>query len=145
MRAVRDRVWAPWTPRTLASSVGVMALGVVLVVAAWIGASRASTLSSQVVWVDTAVVGCAIAAAAQASWLLQGRRAIGILRQQVLPDRDRGRSSAAPAVARISTAFVALAGSERYHRADCLLVGGKDAIAADLSDDGLRPCEICRP
>jgi len=144
MRLLGGRDWAPWTPRMLALSVAAMAVGVVLVVVAWIGASRESALAKQVVWVNTGVVGCAIAAAAQASWLLQGRRAVGVLRQQVLPDRQSGRRAAAPAVARASAAFVALTGSERYHRVECLLVGGKDAVTIDRFD-GLRPCEVCRP
>ena len=137
--------WAPWSRRTLILSVAAMALGVVLLVAAWIGASRESQLSQQVALVNLAVVGSAIAATGQAICLLCGRRSVGVLRRQVLPDREHPRRPAASRVAHVSTSVVALSSSKRYHRPDCLLVGGKEAIAVDPSLDGMRPCEVCRP
>jgi hypothetical protein len=123
-----------------------MAIGVVFVVVAWIGASGERRLSLQVAWVNLAVVGSAVAAAGQASWLLQGRRAVGVRRHQVLPDRERPRRPAARPTARVAaTRVVALAGSGRYHRPDCLLVAGKDLDDVDATRDGLQPCEVCRP
>jgi hypothetical protein len=137
---------APWTRRTLVFAVTAMALGVLLVVVAWIGASGERQLSPQVVWVNLAVVGSAIAAVGQATWLLQGRRAVGVLRHQVLPDRERPRRPAAPPIAPVAaTGVVAIAGSGRYHRPDCLLVAGKDVDGVDAARDGLQPCDVCQP
>jgi hypothetical protein len=59
----------------------------------------------------------------------------------MLESLDAGRPGAAP-----SAAFVAVAGSNRYHADSCLLVRGKPVRTVKPSAPGRRrPCEMCRP
>jgi hypothetical protein len=44
----------------------------------------------------------------------------------------------------VGEGFVSAAGMTLFHRTDCLLVAGKNVIAADRAGE-LEPCGMCRP
>jgi hypothetical protein len=97
-----------------------------------------------------AVLAAAAAVGGSIAWLAAGRRAVRARRLTVIGVFDqRGFLRSAGARREPATDdVVAVSGTTRYHRADCVLVRGKVAgPVARRGDaaDGLRPCEMCRP
>jgi hypothetical protein len=136
--------------------------GLLLIVVGWYEASGALSQDAQILWLDLGIVGVIVAGAGNVLWLLTGRRAVGELRRALTPalmarfaeptgDRltidpeiDAGQRVAGQLVA---GQLVAGAEMTRYHRADCLLVAGKDVQVgseATHRSQGRRPCQVCR-
>lgn len=158
----------PWTRGARWAVLAGIAAGATVLGVAWIGVSGAGTFRDQTGWVEVAVGGSAVAATAQAGWLVHGRRRVGALRRSILPaiaaagpapgatgparpvigpisalTAGQG-NGAGPAGAAPANAAVAVAGGRRYHRPGCLLVRGKPALPVDWPSS-LQACEVCRP
>jgi hypothetical protein len=120
-----------------------MALGLVCLLGATFGAGGEESFERQLAWLNLAIVGSAVAAVAQAGWLLQGRRALRRSRRDVLGAlASAAPVGVAPAPASAPTELVTVVGAVRLHRPTCVLVRGKVLSAA--GSPGPR-CEVCRP
>lgn len=126
--------------------------GLAGLVLAWWGASGTGKLNRQVTWMVVGIIAVVVIGVGNFFWLLAGRRAVGVRRGVLLDALDvavpSGSAALRPgvAVSGRTAAFVAIAGSTRYHVASCLLVRGKPAAALDAEGTrDLVPCEMCRP
>jgi hypothetical protein len=75
-----------WPRRSGWALVAAHGVGLALLVVAAIGPTRADALGRQVTWLDVGGIGVALVSAAQAGWLIAGRRAVGRYRRWLLPD-----------------------------------------------------------
>jgi hypothetical protein len=99
------------------------------------------------------ILGTVVGAMSAMMFLLEGRRAVGArfwaaatrielepLRSSARPTTEVGAASA--------DALVAVAGTQRFHRADCVLVVGKqvsEATAKGHRGHGRAACPVCLP
>jgi hypothetical protein len=136
-----------WSSEQVRRSALGSVLGLVFIAAATAGAAGRDAFDQQIAWLNLAVVGSGLAAIAQASVLLHGRRALGVARQDAVASvattfgeptidspRDRGPAGT----------LVQINGALRVHRPDCLLVRGK-AVQPIAPTQGARRCEVCCP
>jgi hypothetical protein len=147
----RFRRSVPWQPGDLVTLYVATVSGLLLVFLAWLETSGAVHLRSQVRWTNVGVAGVIVLGAGNLLWLLRGRRAIGELRAFVLPRVvvETPTSATPPMLApRVAPALVSGSSMTRFHRADCVLVVGKDVVAASESTHrrrGRTPCGVCQP
>jgi hypothetical protein len=122
-------------------------VGLVLLLAAWMGASDQRDSADQMAWLNLGLAGVLVTGGVCGSWVLRGRRTVEARLSRILsgvdpPALDGGREPVQ--VDRLVTALK----MTRYHIPECLLVDGK-TLSADTRDTheraGLRPCEMCRP
>ncbi|MCU1692669.1 MAG: hypothetical protein JWM64_1760 [Frankiales bacterium] len=149
----------PWVPRDAVRLLLCQVVGLFVLLGAWAGVAGSSRLSHQYAWTSLAVVGFLVAASGTGTWLLTGRRAVGVRLQELLASHEvtrDGYAGSAPADERppvpraepaVRTgALVSVPGAERYHRDGCVLVRGKSAVVAERAEHeraGRRPCELC--
>jgi hypothetical protein len=123
------------------------ALGLALLLVGWFEASGSLTVSAQTPWLVCAAAGTAVAAGAQALWVLRLRRAV-VLRITAVHARAGELGPGALRAATGDPVCVAGVPARLYHRADCDLVAGRAATAATVSEHRLArraPCEVCVP
>ena len=75
----------PWRVGDLLALVGTWCAGIVLVLVAWFCSDSATSVDSQVRWLNVGVIGVITLGVGNLLWLITGRRAIGELRRLVLP------------------------------------------------------------
>ena len=152
-------VWADGSPWTLADARSVLsttAVGVLICAWAWWEASGSADLDEQTGWVVVGLLGVIVVLKGMFSWLRAGRHQVRLRRLQIIRASedailtvvpDRVRTVDADAGDATAGGLVLVRGSSRYHRADCLLVTGKNARrpARPSQLRGRRPCEMCRP
>ena len=147
MSPTRGEPTLPWTQSDARTSSLMLLVGAVLLGWAWFEASGTARLSSQTGWLAMSIFGTLIVAFAGSSWIWAGRRSVRERRADVadalaatlLPPTTADAS--APA-----SGLVTIAGSRRYHRADCQLVVGKrvQRLAPGATGERTR-CEMCQP
>ena len=140
-----DAVLAPWSPHARLALLAADTVAASLVVVAWAGAADTAALHDQIGWLNLAVVGAVVGAAANASWLLAGRRAVGRRRRRLLADVG-DPSPAADAATRPEHGWQWVPGTRRAHRDGCPLAAGKQAVevdAARIAAERLVRCELC--
>ncbi len=123
------------------------AIGLVLLVAAWSGASDQRESADQMAWLNIGVAGVVLTGAVGGSWVLRGRRAVEARLARLLSGADVVEPEVAPAPVAVERLVTALR-MTRYHIPECLLVNGKALFPdtrATHERAGLRPCEMCRP
>lgn len=140
----------PWHARHGFVLTAGSALGLAAVVVAWFGASGEATTSRQLIWVAIGAAGIAVSGAANAVWLLAGRRAVGVRRVAGVVDPARSLSrERADRAGSVELGLVVAGGSmTHYHRPDCVLVAGKPVqtgTAGELAEAGRTPCGVCAP
>ncbi|HVW32800.1 MAG TPA: hypothetical protein VHL53_09710 [Acidimicrobiia bacterium] len=137
---------SPWDRSdVLRWSVAVLVGGSACAAAWWLASGRLR-LDEQVPYASVAVAGLLVAGYAHLSWLLRGRRAIGLRRLALLGEPVRRTSPVAAAGRTAGPVFVAVPGRTRYHRVDCPLVDGRATVAGARSVHEAaqrRPCGIC--
>jgi hypothetical protein len=146
-----DRSPVPWSIADLRTAILPVLFGTLLLGWAWWEASGTGRLNEQVKDSVFAVLGTAVVLAGSLAWVGAGRRAVRSRTSSVVARfGDVGiPGSVSGASASIELHHhVAVPGTARYHRPDCLLVRGK-AAQPIAPDDGLgsgrTPCEMCRP
>jgi hypothetical protein len=147
-----DRRSVPWQVGDLLLLYLANVGGLLLIVVAWFEASGAVSQDAQILWLDVGIVGVIVAGAGNVLWLLTGRRGVGELRRALTPALmarfAEPSAEAAPAVPATDPGqLVAGADMTRYHRADCLLVVGKEVRLAPEETHyarGRRACQVCR-
>jgi hypothetical protein len=136
----------PWRLGDLLGLYVTVSIGGILLLLAWWGASGTGKFSSQIVWVNVAIVGLVVAGSGGAVWLLTGRRAVGERAEALLP---LGAASFVPETdvdGDGARRLVAAPRMTRYHRDGCQLVAGKDLRVASEAEHraaGRRPCGMC--
>jgi hypothetical protein len=123
------------------------AIGLVLLVSAWTGASDQRESADQMGWLNLGVAGVVLTGAVCGSWVLRVRRTVEVRLARILSGVDEvGFEEASVPVQ--SDRLVTALRMTRYHIPECLLVNGK-ALSSDTraghERGGLRPCEMCRP
>jgi len=146
IRAVPTGGPVPWRLVDLLVLWATLAVGALLLVLAWWGASATADQSSQIAWINLGVAGVIVSGVGSVLWVLKGRRAVGARRLRLLPEDAWPQQAAAaePAKPRLVTA----AGLTRYHVESCPMVTGKrtrPASAGRHRAAGLHPCGVCRP
>jgi len=127
-----------------------LALGGGLWAWGWWAASGTADVEETIFGVVLGVAAIGVAASGGLSWITTGRSAVRARQREVASVIDQ-RVAALPVCSAASNdaeAVVAVAGSPRFHRPDCLLVVGKDVTTLLSSAELLPPriaCEMCRP
>ena len=159
MTAAAEQRPLPWELAHLVRLSLWTAVGLIVVLAGWLGVSGQAAVTVQFAWASLCILGLVISGLANIAWLLAGRRALGLrlaaLTAQV-PAHLRPSVSApehAPAVALSEVALavdpLALVATDvmtRFHSADCPLVRGKDATASSRAQHqrlGRSSCSVC--
>jgi hypothetical protein len=142
----------PWSRRALSTCSGLALLGVVVVVVCWWGGSDRRTAEDQASWLIGSIVGTAAFALAGAGWILSGFRAVRRGMRDLAADKrvfalggaiDAGERDQDVPVD--GSTLVVGPGMIRAHRADCLLVQGKQVRPVASSDARLEQCGVCLP
>jgi hypothetical protein len=151
----------PWGPSDLTRLLVCNLVGAFGIVTAWLGAGGTAQLSAQFNYASLGVLSFLVASFANGTWLMSGRRAVGVRLANLLDGDPRTRPravdlsndrNAAPTRSvpmRFSAgALVTVPGTVRYHLDDCALVRGKSLVQEDLEGHetaGRRACELCLP
>ena len=144
---------APWHAGNQLSLAFLSVLGLGGIVLSWWMVAGTAQTATQQGWLDLGVVALLVAAAGDALYLLNGRRAV-----------HRGRRALALRMAALASDDAAVAAGvspesavglvvtaprmTRYHRSDCLLVRGKPVSRGSVAENrlaGRRPCGVCTP
>ena len=112
----------------------------------WLTADRVE-FHQQVPYASLGVGGLLVGGYAHLSWLLRGRRAVGVRRLHLLGApagrRSDGRSAGTGPGA---TVFLAVEGRTRYHRPGCPLLDGRATVTGSPAMHeaaARRPCGVC--
>lgn len=155
----------PWKFRDMQNVLVRTALGLVLIVGGWLGASSTATWREQLIWMAIGLLGSVIAAVAGVGWLLNGLATLGRERAEVrhmvadrvgaydrLPDARVDSNVATVGAADATTEFggvlVSALGMTHFHLSSCQAVAYKDVDElsfAECMDRNLSPCGMCRP
>jgi len=151
---------SPWAQAwKMAAALGV--LGLVALVAGWIGTSGTRVISDQLAYIASGgMLGLFLIAFAGAvllaDYMAEQQQANAELRERLtrieralsgdVPRSDGARNGA---LAVADGRLVMIPGAERVHRPNCPLVQGKNAVRAveaeDLRDGRLKGCRTCSP
>jgi hypothetical protein len=147
----QDARWAggpaPWSSDALVRFASLNAIGFVLVAVCWFQSSGEDTARGQLTWLNVGLLGIGCCGAANATWLLRGRRSIGLARRRVLPAPVRF----APSESELHPDFTLtearwVPGTQRFHRPGCAMLSGRDHRRLRASEvDPLFQCEVCEP
>jgi hypothetical protein len=141
-------------PRWLGLALGLG--GAVLLFLGWWGVSGAATVAEQLPYFASgSIPGAALVVAgavllARESGQRAARRTDDLIAQlhALLVEEAPDDAPAPEPVARLD-GLVAIAGSDHFHRAECLLVAGKTAVervdADAIARRQLTPCTVCEP
>jgi hypothetical protein len=147
---------SPWSANEVIVLVVLEGAAAVMLGASWYVSSVTHDPVDQIPWLALGIAGTVVGAMAAMMFLLEGRRAVGA-RFWAAADRVEvaplGPTAAAPspasgASAHPDDALVAVPGTRRFHRADCILVAGKPASEATADrhrKDGREACPVCLP
>jgi HAMP domain-containing protein len=140
----------PWSLADARLTVSTTAVGVSLLAWGWWVASGTPKAGSAVPGVAASVVAALAVAGGALSWVTAGRRSNRLRREALLARLDAyARDDVSPQLqAKAEVGLVALAGSARFHRADCVLVRGKAVHRFDgrsTAGADRTPCEMCEP
>lgn len=121
--------------------------------ASWYNVSGKAEFAKQVPAINVAIVSLVIASSGGISFLLAGRRAVGLRRQALLGEPAAVTAAAPVAViphqeTRGLVDLVGGAGLTHYHRSDCAMAVGRAWPAAASSThvrEGRTPCGVCQP
>ncbi len=141
-RAARVTPDALWESGDRIVTAVLVAVGVVLIAIAWIGASDTTEWDTQLRWTALSMVGVVCVCVGVGIYLFRGfsrvRAEALFVRRQLAARIARG----APSVGDdISSERVTVAGMAHHHAPGCLLVAGKATVAAD--EAALPPCGVC--
>lgn len=150
---VPDRGCGPWSTEHVVRLVVSNAVGLGLIFAGSWQAFGTDSVRSALAWLDLSISGVIVAGFANGLWFLRGREAVTLARLRVLSPGpgltytypvDEGLRSSGNG----HGALVAVPGLDRFHRAECGLVTGKQAEVAARAAHlrlGRIACEVCEP
>jgi hypothetical protein len=104
------------------------------------------------VWLVAAVLVTAVSVLGGVAWLVNGTRAVRLLRKDVLVKvaafaAKRQRTPSNPLNVGDGPGVVWVGNGTRYHRSVCPFVAGKALLSFDTNQPHptVRPCEVCQP
>ena len=141
---------SPWTAKHRLMLAVLLAIGVVGLIAGYVGTSGTLRVSRQVVWVNVAGAALLVSGAGVVLFLTVARREIGRRRLSLFGDLGAAGVTAVDLSADLSAADLVTAPTmTKYHRADCSFVDGKEGLKVASSVDhqkvGKLPCGVCLP
>jgi hypothetical protein len=144
---------SPWSANEVIVLIVLEAVALIATVAAWYVSSITHDPVDQIPWLVVGILGVVVGSMAGMMFLIQGRRAVGArfwaaAAQVELAPLGPSTSSTMDAEAASTTALVAVAGTQRFHRSDCVLVAGKrvhEATAKAHRGHGRAACPVCLP
>jgi len=141
---------SPWNAKQRLMLAVLLAIGVVGLIAGYVGTSGTLRVSRQVAWVNVAGAALLVYGAGAVLFLTAARREIGRRRLSLFGDLDPGRGAEVVMGAGLAAAdLVSAPTMTKYHRADCSFVADKAALKAATAVDhekiGKRPCGVCLP
>jgi hypothetical protein len=134
----------PWHANDLLRWFTMLGVASVALVIAWWGASGTARTSTLITWINVGGAAIVVAGLANMRWLLQGRRAVAVRRKGLLPVAQS--VVVPPASEPPGDVRVAVVGTTRHHRPDCVAVAGKTVRRASVAAHeraGRRPCGLC--
>lgn len=150
----------PWSGGQFAAVVAANALALGLALVGWFYSSGKVHADDQIGWLNVSFAGVVLAIGANGFFLARGRQTVRLAMPVALDRTSGSRGWHAPvsdsngsaavhsALPPSSEWFVAIAGTQRYHRPECALVAGKatqEATAGHFAGAGRVPCEVCGP
>lgn len=139
---------SPWTVKQRAILVVLLAVGVVGLIAGYVGTSGTLRVSHQVPWINLAGAALLVSGTGVVLFLTAGRQSIGRRRLALFGNVELAEQTAldhSPGVA--AGDLVAAPTMTRYHRADCSFVSDKAGLTAATEaahqEAGRRPCGVC--
>lgn len=144
-----DRFAPVWGPRDVRFALGSVLAGIGLWAFGWWRSSGTADIGETVFGVVLGAGAVGVVASAGVSWVSAGHRAVLARRVEVVALlEDRIRLGSDTGATSDGSVLVSVAGTARFHRADCLLVRGKDVEMFPAEFRRLRrriPCEMCCP
>ena len=143
--------FGPWSTEHVVRLIASNALGLLLICLGSSEAFSADSVGSALAWLNLSISGVIVAGFGNGLWLLRGREAVTWARLRVLSPGRGLEHPVAPAPTPSGNghgALVALRGLDRFHRAGCALVAGRQADVAARSAHlraGRIACEVCEP
>lgn len=134
---------ALWSRRDAGRLGVLLAVGALLLVLAWAGASGRDDAGDQVVFVTLGLLGALVGWGGTAAWVLRARRQISARRAHLLGDAPPKPHGGAA-----SPTLVAGTDGKWFHRSDCPLVTNRGWAPSSRSDHikaGRAACPGCRP
>ena len=140
----------PWSAKQRLLLAAFLLIGVVGLIAGYVGTSGTLRVSRQVAWVNVAAAALLASGTGVVLFLTAARREIGRRRLSLFGDAVVGREEASDLGAGVGAAdLVSAPTMTKYHRADCSFVAGKPALAVATAVNhqkiGKRPCGVCLP
>jgi hypothetical protein len=141
----------PWRASQLAASLMAGTVGAAGIALTWWGSASVKLYGHQMVWLVMAVLLTAVGVLGGVSWLVNGTRAVRLLRKDVLVQVAAFAGKHQPSSSHDHQAShdapVWVDNGTRYHRPGCPFVVGKALVSFDTFQPrpGVRPCEVCQP
>jgi hypothetical protein len=140
----------PWSAKQRLQLAALLLIGVLGLIAGYVGTSGTLRVSRQVAWVNVAATALLASGAGVVLFLTAARRTIGRRRLSLFGDITVGREEAFDLGPGAGAAdLVSAPTMTKYHRSDCSFVAGKPglkvATAIDHEKIGKRPCGVCLP
>ncbi len=156
-RPGRRTVRGPWSLAQFGRTTTLWVAAFVVLAVAAAGASTDADPTHGGRWLLIAMLAALLAGASTTFWLTAGFRAVRA-RQQVITTRIAELGPRLEVVLGVSDArtttmsaaeaaggLVRVASGTRYHRADCLMVAGKDVEPVGTESFSFEPCGVCQP
>ena len=140
----------PWSAKQRLLLAALLLIGVVGLIAGYVGTSGTLQVSRQVAWVNLAGAALLASGAGVVLFLTAARREIGRRRLSLFGDVIVGQAEGFHLGTGIGPAdLVSALTMTKYHRADCSFVAGKPGLAVATAVNhekiGKRPCGVCLP
>jgi hypothetical protein len=136
-----------WGRRDLTLLLVPYALGAVGLIVAWYSSAKEADWRDDARWLVTGAGSVTLAGIGLLLWLVAGKLRIVAAERAVrtgLLERRAARVHRDATPVQSDSSFVTWPGSRRYHRPSCLLMSGKEVVAAaDLTN--LGACGVCEP
>lgn len=142
------RTAALWEPSALGRTTVLIAVGLLVWFVGWYQVAGKANSSEQTGPLNVAVLGVLLAGIGQLCWVLDGRRAVGRRRRELIGEpRIIATASPVERTSEPSTAFL-VGGGRYYHRTDCALATGRElerATRGEHENVGRSACGVCAP
>lgn len=139
----------PWSLADARFALTAATVGLAMLVVGWWQSSGTANVGDAVPGIVFGVLAVVAVAGGAVAWIAAARRTVRLRSRDLMDQTDRRLLDTATASLQIEESrLVAVGGSNRYHRADCLLVRGKQVErmpGAVRLVRRRRPCEMCEP
>jgi hypothetical protein len=144
---------SPWRVGDLVRAVARLTVGLIVIVASWVGASGTVVWRRQLVWTAIGTGGVVVAATGVFMWLLSGfgmvsrerrdiRRVLAARHARALIEKEVNQFASPE-----GGLLVWSTGMRHFHRPACDVVKGKPVMAVGREEGrrrGLEPCGMCQ-